>query len=44
MKRYGVIEAVYEFCSKYNWEILFLTTELETNPSFAIKKIKNYRS
>lgn len=34
--RYGVIEAVYEFCSKYNWEILYLTMELNTNPSFAI--------
>jgi hypothetical protein len=37
--RYGVIEAVYEFCVKYNWEIIYLTTELYTNPSFAIRKI-----
>ena len=37
--RYGVIEAVYEFCIKYNWEILYLTTELKHNPSFAIRKI-----
>ena len=37
--RFGVIEAVYEFCVKYNWEIIYLTTELGTNPSFAIKKI-----
>ena len=37
--RYGVIEAVYEFCIKYNWEILYLTMELHTNPSFAIRKI-----
>jgi hypothetical protein len=37
--RYGVIEAVYEFCVKYNWQILYLTTELNDNPSFAIRKI-----
>lgn len=37
--RYGVIEAVHEFCEKYNWEILYLTMELSTSPSFAIKKI-----
>ncbi|MFW5804106.1 MAG: class I SAM-dependent methyltransferase [bacterium] len=37
--RYGVIEAVYEFCVKYNWEIIYLTTELKNNPSFAIRQI-----
>lgn len=37
--RYGVIEAVNEFCIKYNWEILYLTTELNNCPSFAIRKI-----
>lgn len=37
--RYGVIEAVHEFCSKYNWEILYLTMELDIHPSFAIRKI-----
>jgi len=37
MVRYGVIEAVYEFCSKYNWEILYITMELDF-PSFAIRK------
>ena len=37
--RYGVIEAVNEFCVKYNWEIIYLTTELNNNPSFAIRKI-----
>jgi predicted O-methyltransferase YrrM len=37
--RYGVMEAVYEFCSKYNWEIVYLTMELDTHPSFAIKRI-----
>lgn len=37
--RYGVIEAVYEFCVKYNWEIIYLTSELKNNPSFALKEI-----
>lgn len=41
MVRYGVIEAVYEFCSKYNWEILYITMEHDYPPSFAIKKIKD---
>jgi len=40
MVRYGVIEAVYEFCSKYKWEILYLTMEHNTSSSFAIRKIK----
>lgn len=39
--RYGVIEAVHEFCQKYNWEIIFLTSELTTYPSFAIRRIRN---
>lgn len=37
--RYGVIEAVYEFCIKYDWEIIFLTMEINQHPSFAIRKI-----
>ena len=39
MVRYGVIESVYEFCVKYDWEIIYLTMELNSNPSFAIKEI-----
>jgi hypothetical protein len=39
MRRYGVIEAVHEFCIKYNWEMLFLTIENHRPPSFAIRKI-----
>jgi hypothetical protein len=39
MVKYGVIEAVYEFCVRHNWEIIFLTTEITDNPSFAIKEI-----
>lgn len=39
MIRYGVIEAVYEFCSKYNWEILYLTMDYDNHSSFALRKI-----
>lgn len=38
--RYGVIEAVYSFCSLYDWEIIYLTMEIDSPPSFAIRKIK----
>lgn len=37
--RYGVIEAVHEYCVKHNWEIMYLTTELHNPPSFAIRRI-----
>ena len=40
MVKYGVIEAVSEFCIKYDWELIYLTVELTNYPSFAIKKIK----
>ncbi|MEQ9424506.1 MAG: class I SAM-dependent methyltransferase [Cyclobacteriaceae bacterium] len=38
--RYGVIEAVYEFCINHNWELIFLTMENTIPPSFAIKRIQ----
>ena len=37
--KYGVIEAVHEFCIAENWEIIFLTTEMSPNPSFAIRRM-----
>jgi len=37
--RYGVIEAINEFCVNENWEIIFLTVEANYYRSFAIKKI-----
>ncbi|WP_235954649.1 class I SAM-dependent methyltransferase [Cyclobacterium salsum] len=36
--KYGVIEAVYEFCNEHNWEIIYLTMERSISPSFAIQK------
>lgn len=36
--KYGVENAVYEFCKKYDWEILYITAELGSK-SFAIRKI-----
>lgn len=35
--KYGVIEAVYEFCKNHNWEIIYLTMERGISPSFAIR-------
>ncbi len=37
--RYGVIEAVHEFCVHNNWEIIYLTAEPLEARSFAIRKI-----
>lgn len=37
--RYGVVEAVHSFCVEHNWELLYLTHELDNHPSFAIRKI-----
>ncbi|EON79322.1 Tetratricopeptide repeat family protein [Lunatimonas lonarensis] len=37
--RYGVMEAVHEFCINEEWELIYLTVEMSINPSFAIRKI-----
>ncbi len=39
--RFGVIEAVNEFCINENWELIYLTMENTINPSFAIRKIQD---
>jgi len=41
LRRYGVMEAVHEFCVIENWELIYLTIEMSDNPSFAIRKIKS---
>ncbi|MGZ3945443.1 MAG: class I SAM-dependent methyltransferase [Mucilaginibacter sp.] len=38
-QRYGVIEAVNEFCVNEDWEMIYLTVETDQYRSFAIKKI-----
>lgn len=37
--RYGVMEAVHEFCVKYNWRFKYLTMDLSEGQSFAIERI-----
>lgn len=39
--KYGVIEAVYEFCKEHHWEMIYLTMERGISPSFAIREISN---
>lgn len=38
--RYGVVEAVHEFCVKHEWELVYLTVEPAEVQSFAIKRIQ----
>jgi len=38
--RYGVIEAVHEFCVEHDWELVFLTLEPIEGQSFAIRRIR----
>lgn len=38
--RYGVIEAVHEFCVNNDWELIYLTAEPMENQSFAIRRIQ----
>lgn len=42
--RWGVVEAVNEFCLKHNWEIRFLTHEAHRHISYALTRIPNSAS
>jgi hypothetical protein len=37
--RYGVIEAVHEFCVKEEWKLVYMTLDIKESPSFAIQRI-----
>ncbi len=37
--RYGVIEAVHEFCVRHHWRILYISAEHPGHPSFALEAI-----
>ncbi|CAN5716465.1 hypothetical protein BH11PSE8_BH11PSE8_30760 [soil metagenome] len=37
--RYGVIEALHEFCAEQNWEFVYLTMDPFESQSFAIRRI-----
>ena len=39
--KYGVIEAVAEFCVQENWKIVYLTADCTENNSFVITRIRN---
>ena len=39
LKRYGVVEAVNEFCVKHNYEFIYLTAETTRHISFALRKM-----
>lgn len=38
--RYGVVEAVHEFCMKHGWEMLYLTHEGDRHLSFALRQMQ----
>ena len=38
--KYGVVEAVHEFCVNERWELVYLTNETHQHLSFCIRKLK----
>ncbi|NNJ55129.1 MAG: 3-oxoacyl-ACP reductase, partial [Bacteroidia bacterium] len=39
LRKYGVVEAVNEFCVNYNYEIIYLTSETTRHLSYALRKL-----
>jgi hypothetical protein len=43
---YGVVRAVDEFCEKYKWEIIYLTSEIDTGDrqaiSYALRRVEEF--
>lgn len=39
MVRYGVIQAVHNFCKKHSWEMIYLTHESHRRLSYALRRI-----
>jgi hypothetical protein len=37
--RYGVVEAVHEFCVEQGWELVYITAQTIENRSFAIRRL-----
>jgi len=44
MVRYGVVEAVNEFCETYGWEMIYLTNETHRYLSFALRETESGNS
>jgi hypothetical protein len=40
--RYGVVEAVNEFCQKYDWEMILTTYETHRHLSYALREIGSF--
>ena len=38
--KYGVIEAVHQFCTEKNYEFIFMSLEWHGHNSFALRRIK----
>jgi phospholipid N-methyltransferase len=39
LRRYGVVEAVNEFCVQYGYEFIYLTSETTRHVSYALRKL-----
>lgn len=42
--KYHVVEAVHDFCRRYDWEIIYLTMESHMHLSYALRKIMDIKT